>query len=81
MDSDSLGEETSHFLLLDAGHDHAGASLPPVHGGGHAAPLERIVREKYNIKTFITLDKTAESSLCKRFGNSIKYTLKTLKGG
>ena len=34
MDSDSLGEESSHVLLLDAGHHHAGASLLPVDGRG-----------------------------------------------
>ena len=71
----ALGEEGGGVLGLDAGgHDH-GAALSPVHGGRHAAPLQRNVRVRCNIKTFITLDKTAESCLCKRFGNSIKYTL------
>ena len=35
MDSDSLGEESSHVLLLDARHHHAGPSLLPVHRSGH----------------------------------------------
>ena len=34
MDFDSLGDETSHVLLLDAGDHHAGSALLPVHWGG-----------------------------------------------
>ena len=33
MDFDSLGDETSHVLLLEAGDHHAGSALLPVHWG------------------------------------------------
>ncbi len=33
VDGDSFGEEVFYVLRLDAGHDHAGPALPPVHRG------------------------------------------------
>ena len=35
MDLDTLGEQSGGILLLDPGHDHAAATLLPVHWGGH----------------------------------------------
>ena len=35
MDLDTLGEQSGSILLLDPGHDHAAATLLPVHWGGH----------------------------------------------
>lgn len=35
VNCDTFGEELRHLLLLDTGHHHAGAPLPPVYGCGH----------------------------------------------